>query len=151
MKNITPKEASKILENTPSTILVDVRTGAEVAEMAIPKALHIPLDELHLRLREIPVDATVLFHCRSGGRSAQATLFAESAGYKNAHNVLGGITEWAASGLPIVRGASVSRGFTRQGIIALVAIVSIIILIGLIGMTSHFLKVSAITITHFKI
>ncbi len=106
MKNINPKEANKMLENTPNTILVDVRTDAEVREMAIPKALHIPLDELSLRLREIPVDANVIFHCRSGGRSARATLFAEGAGYKNAHNLAGGIMEWASSGLPVVRGAS---------------------------------------------
>ncbi len=132
MKNISPKEAFEILEKTPNTILVDVRTDAEVAEMAIPKALHIPLDELSFRLHEIPVDATVMFHCRSGGRSARAALFAESAGYKNTHNVAGGITEWAASGLPVTRGANVSRGFARQGTIALVVIVSIIILIGLI-------------------
>ncbi len=131
MKNISPKEAFEMLEKNPNTILVDVRTDAEVAEMAIPQALHIPINELSLRLHEIPVDATVMFHCQSGGRSARATLFAESVGYKNAHNVSGGIMEWVASGLPVTRGASVGRGFARQGIIALV-VISIIILIGFI-------------------
>ncbi len=127
MKNISPKEAFEMLEKNPNTILVDVRTDSEVAEMAIPKSLHIPINELSLRLHEIPVDATVMFHCQSGGRSARATLFAESVGYKNAHNVSGGIMEWVASGLPVTRGTSASRSFARQGIIALVAIVLIII------------------------
>ena len=131
MKNITPKEASEMIEKIPNTVLVDVRTGAEVLEMAIPKSLHIPLNELSGRLHEIPVDASVIFHCRSGGRSTQAALFADRAGYKNTHNVAGGIMEWTASGLPVVRGANLSRGFARQGAIALVVIVSIIILISL--------------------
>lgn len=103
MKNISPKEAYDILEKTPSAILVDVRTDGEVAEMSIPKALHIPLDELYVRLSKIPVGSTVIFHCRGGGRSAQAANLAESAGYTNVYNVLGGIMEWIASGLPVIR------------------------------------------------
>lgn len=101
MKNISPKEVFEMLKKT-NTLLVDVRTDAEVAELSIPKALHIPLDELSTRLCEIPVNSTVMFHCRSGGRSTQAALFAEKSGYKNAHSVAGGITEWVASGLPTV-------------------------------------------------
>ncbi len=127
MKNITPKEAQKIIENTPDAILVDVRTDEEVAEISIPKALHIPLEELSLRLYELPIDATVIFYCRSGARSEHAAIFAESVGYENSHNVLGGIMEWAASGLPVTRDASVSRGFAQQGTIALAVVASIIL------------------------
>ncbi len=106
MKNISPKEARDMLRNTQNTIIVDVRTDAEVAEVAIPKSLHIPIDELYLRLHEIPVDANVIFHCQSGGRSSQASIFADEAGYTNVYNLKGGIMEWIASGLPVVRGAT---------------------------------------------
>ena len=131
MKNISPKEAFEMLEKTPNTILVDVRTNDEVLEMAIPKSLHIPLSELPGRLHELPLDATVMFHCRSGGRSAQAVLFAESKGYTNVSNVTGGITAWTASGLPVTRGGNTHGGFARQGTVALIVVVSIIVLFGL--------------------
>lgn len=118
MKNITPLDAVNILKEDKGAILIDVRTDDEVAEVSVPGAKHIPLDELPSRLDEIENFSSLLFLCRSGGRSVSAAMIAESAKLPGVMNVMGGIIGWAGAGLPIVRGGS--RGFISQK--ALVAI-----------------------------
>ena len=43
---------------------------------------------------EIPKDKTVVFVCRSGGRSARATAHALEHGYTNVYNLKGGMILW---------------------------------------------------------
>lgn len=81
--------------------LIDVRTEAEVARGVIDGAIHIPLHLLPLRADEIPQDRPVVMYCNSGARSAQACAFMAAKGYKNMHNLAGGILAWARSGKPI--------------------------------------------------
>ena len=42
----------------------------------------------------------MVFYCRSGARSAMATEAFTQAGF-DAHNMVGGLLEWAAAGLPL--------------------------------------------------
>lgn len=104
MKNITPAEANKILRNDKNAVLIDVRTKDEVSEIFVLGAKHIPLDELSGRLGEIKNFSSVLFLCRSGGRSAEACSIAESAGFPSVINIAGGIIAWEKVGLPVMRG-----------------------------------------------
>jgi rhodanese-related sulfurtransferase len=83
-------------------LLVDVREPHEIAEVAVPGALAIPLRTLPGRLAELPRDRTVGFICRSGNRSAGATRAARRAGL-DAVNVAGGVLAWARAGLPLTR------------------------------------------------
>lgn len=78
--------------------LIDVRTEAEVAQGVIDGAIHIPLHLLPLRETDIPRDKPVVIYCRSGARSAQACAFMASKGFRNMHNLAGGIMAWARSG-----------------------------------------------------
>jgi rhodanese-related sulfurtransferase len=48
-----------------------------------------------LRAADIAQDKPVVIYCRSGARSAQACAFMASKGYKNMHNLAGGIMAWA--------------------------------------------------------
>ena len=45
-------------------------------------------------------DQPVVFYCRTGSRSAMATDAFRRAGF-DAHNMVGGLVEWHASGLPL--------------------------------------------------
>jgi hydroxyacylglutathione hydrolase len=45
-------------------------------------------------------DQHIVFICRSGARSGQATMIALDMGYKNAVNLKGGMLLWNESGLP---------------------------------------------------
>ena len=70
-------------------VVLDVRTQEEVLEGAVLNALFIPLQELEMRISELPKDKTILVYCRSGRRSAKATAFLIHKGYK-AYNIQGG-------------------------------------------------------------
>jgi adenylyltransferase/sulfurtransferase len=74
--------------------IIDVRQPEEEAEGTISGAILIPLATLPERLGELPRDAEILVHCKSGGRSARAVAFLHEAGYDRAVNVTGGIIAW---------------------------------------------------------
>lgn len=82
--------------------IVDVREADEVAAGMIPGAVHLPLGELPDRLGELDRDRPVIAVCRSGGRSAQATLVLQGAGF-DVDNMLGGMMKWQAAGMPIAK------------------------------------------------
>lgn len=45
----------------------------------------------------------IVFICRSGARSGQATGYAVDIGYKNVANLKGGMIQWNGEGLPITQ------------------------------------------------
>jgi hydroxyacylglutathione hydrolase len=103
--------AETIAQTTPSEVaaraghvtIVDVRGATEWADGHIPGALHIPLGLLTERLDEIPAGRPVVVQCQSGGRSSIAASLLKKSGV-NVSNLAGGITAWAAAGLPIESG-----------------------------------------------
>lgn len=99
-KNITVAELQALLQSKPPK-LVDVRTDAEVARGKIPQGDVLPLHLIPMRLSELDKQATTVFYCQMGGRSAQAAAFAAANGFTDVYNLQGGITAWAHAGLPI--------------------------------------------------
>ncbi len=99
-KDITVAELQKMLQSKPPR-LIDVRTDAEVARGKIPQGDSLPLHLIPLRINELDKNATTVFYCQMGGRSAQAAAFAAASGFAEVYNLQGGITAWHAAGLPI--------------------------------------------------
>lgn len=99
-KNISVIELEKMLQQG-DFLLVDVRTDAEVARGKIPQGEAIPLHLLPLRLSELNKNATTVFYCQIGGRSAQAAAFAATNGFVDVYNLQGGIAAWHQAQLPI--------------------------------------------------
>jgi rhodanese-related sulfurtransferase len=97
MKSVTPTEFSKIEGAT----LVDVREPEELAEVRVEQAVPVPMSTLQEHLADLP-EGPLYIMCRSGARSARVTQFLEQQGY-DVTNVDGGIIEWEAEGLPVVR------------------------------------------------
>lgn len=91
-----------VAEHRGEVTLLDVRTDAELnGELgAIEGAVHIPLDQLRDRLAEVPRDKPVVCLCRSGRRSAMATMILQRAGVEAA-NVAGGMLRWRDLNLPL--------------------------------------------------
>ena len=98
---LTPAEAHAFLRETPEAKLVDVRTRAELDWVGrIPGAVEVELltypanrtnpDFVKQLESELDKDAPVLFICRSGGRSHNAAMLAQQAGYAECYNVLEG-------------------------------------------------------------
>jgi Rhodanese-related sulfurtransferase len=98
--NITVAELQSMLQQG-GLRLVDVRTDAEVARGKIPQGESLPLHLLPLRLNGMDKNATTVFYCQMGGRSAQAAAFAVANGFADVYNLQGGIAAWAQAGLPI--------------------------------------------------
>ncbi|MBG6218770.1 rhodanese-related sulfurtransferase [Arthrobacter sp. CAN_A6] len=96
MSDITITEADK---RRSTNQILDVREDVEVAEGAIPGALHIPLGDLGTRLSELDRAVPVIAVCRSGNRSATAAEALNQAGF-TADNMAGGMTAWKQAGLP---------------------------------------------------
>lgn len=99
-KNIAVAELDKLLQ-TGGVRLVDVRTDAEIAQGKIPQGEPLPLHLIPMRLAEMDKNATTVFYCRSGGRSAQAAAFVAANGFADVYNLQGGIIAWANAGMPV--------------------------------------------------
>ena len=80
--------------------VVDVRNEGEREAGAVPGTVHIPLAEIPRRLAEIPREAEVLLHCRTGWRSSVAASYLREQGYPNVRDVAGGYEAWAALRTP---------------------------------------------------
>jgi rhodanese-related sulfurtransferase len=65
--------------------------------------LHPLGQDLERFLATAPRDATYVFVCRVGGRSAHATALAMAAGFPNVANLAGGMVRWHSRKLPTVR------------------------------------------------
>lgn len=94
ISSITPKELKKLIDTTPDAIdLIDVRGTSEFRELRIPSARNIPLHILPMRMNELDKTKKIIFICRSGGRSAQATMFTAREGI-HGYNLDGGMNEF---------------------------------------------------------
>lgn len=83
------------------TVLVDVREDFEHASERIGQAKIHSLSEFDPdQLRKLHGDTRVVFHCRTGKRSADA---AAQYGGGTAFHLQGGIEGWKTAGLPTVR------------------------------------------------
>ncbi|QLG13204.1 rhodanese-like domain-containing protein (plasmid) [Deinococcus sp. D7000] len=88
--------------------LLDVRTPAEFAEGHIASAVNLPLDQVEARADEVPGDRPVYVICRSGNRSAQASVILKKVD-RDVRNVGGGMNDWAAAGYPVSVGTAEVR------------------------------------------
>ncbi|MDQ6732243.1 MAG: rhodanese-like domain-containing protein [Actinomycetota bacterium] len=95
----SPREVSDLLDSG-SVQLIDVRESDEHAAGRIAGSRLIELSALSALAGTISHDQPIVFYCRSGARSAMATEAFAQAGYE-AHNMSGGLLEWAAAGLPL--------------------------------------------------
>jgi rhodanese-related sulfurtransferase len=69
--------------------LLDVRTPDEFAAGHIPEGINIPIDELRLRIGELPSDRQIAVYCQVGQRGYLATRILRQKGF-NAVNIGGG-------------------------------------------------------------
>lgn len=93
-------EPEWVAANLSEVCVLDVRERAEFDGPLghISGAVLIPLGTLESRAGEIAADKPIVAVCRSGARSAQATLFLQSAGFERVANMTGGMLRWRAEG-----------------------------------------------------
>lgn len=98
--DVNPQE---VLENAASLYLVDVREEeefyGELGHVATSKLVR--LSTLPENLKSFPKDKTIVFICRSGARSSQASAYAQQEGFTSVYNMRGGMILWNQLALPI--------------------------------------------------
>jgi sulfur dioxygenase len=93
-------------ENVAKVQLVDVREPDEfVGPLGrIRGAKLMPLGQLPARVGELARDRPVVAVCRSGARSANASVLLQKAGFNDVANLAGGMLRWRAEGYPVEGG-----------------------------------------------
>ncbi|MGZ5280558.1 MAG: rhodanese-like domain-containing protein [Pseudobdellovibrionaceae bacterium] len=89
-------DARELSQKKDQVVMIDVRQPEEYqGDLGhIPGSKLIALDTLPDNMAQIPKDKTVVFVCRSGGRSARATAWAMEHGYQHVYNLKGGMILW---------------------------------------------------------
>ena len=95
-----------LAENPGSAQVLDVREPDEFTGALghIAEAKLVPLGSLMQRFSEIEKDKPVVVVCRSGARSAQATVLLKNAGYAKVANLSGGMLRWRGQRFPVEGG-----------------------------------------------
>ncbi|HTR10925.1 MAG TPA: rhodanese-like domain-containing protein [Paraburkholderia sp.] len=96
-------EPMALLEHAAALQIVDVREAPEFIDHLghLPNAKLVPLSQLMNRLDELDRERPVVAVCRSGVRSAQASVLLGKAGFGKVANLAGGMLRWKAEGLPV--------------------------------------------------
>jgi rhodanese-related sulfurtransferase len=101
--DLTPEDVSRGMAEG-RYLLVDVREPNEVAVEAYPGAVVVSLSGFDPQDIPDPQGKQVVFACRSGKRSATASLAAQAAGLAYDKHLAGGMLAWKAAGLPTKTG-----------------------------------------------
>jgi molybdopterin/thiamine biosynthesis adenylyltransferase/rhodanese-related sulfurtransferase len=91
---IEPRELKQRLDGGEDIFILDVREPHEY-QICHLRGYLIPLGELPRRVHELDSARTIVAHCRSGKRSAEAVDFLRKAGFRKVWNLKGGILAWS--------------------------------------------------------
>lgn len=96
---ISADEAYQMYQD--GAFFVDVRTPEEWDEYHIPETTLIPLEELGIRIDEIPPDQKIVVVCGLGPRSQIGYDILVQAGFTQITSMTDGLESWAAAGHPL--------------------------------------------------
>jgi rhodanese-related sulfurtransferase len=100
MDDYTPQQVAELIARGDEVQLIDVRQPEEHEAGRIAGDRLVVLLDLASEVDSIDRDRPVVFYCRSGSRSAMAAEAFRGAGF-DAHNMVGGLLDWTAAGLPL--------------------------------------------------
>lgn len=93
---IAPAELARRLDSaSEKPVLLDVREPFERRMAVILPSIHIPMEEILSRTKEIPRNRGVVVFCHTGVRSMMVAGYLESLGFTSVENLSGGIDAWS--------------------------------------------------------
>ena len=95
MEQITPQELKARLDRREAPMLLDVREDWETKLCRLPNAMHIPIEEIEVRIEELDPEEELVVYCHQGVRSAAVAEYLRQRGFKNVKNLAGGLEDWA--------------------------------------------------------
>ena len=98
--HISSQQLAGYLSGEEDFVLLDIRTETEYEAGHIQGAEWFPRGKLEYYIQELIKDpnSRIVLYCRTGGRSALATLTLKDMGYTNVFDLDGGFKEWVAEG-----------------------------------------------------
>ena len=103
MSEISPQDLKARLDRNEPPLLLDVRQDWETQLCKLPNAVHIPIEELELRVEELRPDDDIVVYCHQGVRSAAVADYLRSLGFTSVRNLTGGLDSWARTVDPGMR------------------------------------------------
>ena len=96
---VTPRHLAAELHsgdaNGTTPVVLDVREPGEVAIAAIDGSVRIPVDRVEAgEYPEIPRDARLVVHCKTGPRATRAAVALQEAGFTDVSLLMGGMLAW---------------------------------------------------------
>ncbi|MCX2523993.1 rhodanese-like domain-containing protein [Larsenimonas rhizosphaerae] len=101
---VTSGEATRLI-NREDAAVVDIREPKEFKTGHIAGAVNIPAGKLDSRMYELDKhkDKPVIVVCKSGQTAGQSMTQLKAAGFSRAAKLKGGMSQWQADELPVVR------------------------------------------------
>lgn len=96
VKSIDEKGFEALVKKENS-VIIDVRTPAEIAEGIIPGATvfaDVNGAAFEASIAQLDTSKSYIVYCRSGARSNKAANLMLSKGFKNVYNLTGGVLNW---------------------------------------------------------
>ncbi len=103
MPDITARELKARLDARDRPLLLDVRQDWETKLCRLDNAVHIPIEEIELRVDELPRDGEIVVYCHQGVRSAAVAEYLRQMGFADVKNLAGGVDAWARAVDPTMR------------------------------------------------
>lgn len=107
---LSPRDLEARLSAGARPRVIDVRERDELlGELGhIGGVEHVPLATLAQACADWSPDEELIVVCRSGGRSRKAALTLVARGFRDVHDLVGGMLAWNAALLPVRRGGDVA-------------------------------------------
>ena len=103
MSEVSPQDLKARLDRHEATLLLDVRQDWETKLCRLPNAVHIPIEEIELRVEELNREEPIVVYCHAGVRSAAVAEYLRSLGFTDVRNLAGGLDLWACTVDPTMR------------------------------------------------
>jgi membrane protein DedA with SNARE-associated domain/rhodanese-related sulfurtransferase len=106
MARISVSDLYELIQSGAAPLIIDVRsvTARDLEPRWIPGALHVPLQEVAHRLKELPRDRDVILYCTcpSEASAARVAKILMNNGFKRVRPLLGGLDAWVAAGYAVI-------------------------------------------------
>jgi membrane protein DedA with SNARE-associated domain/rhodanese-related sulfurtransferase len=106
MARIDVAELYQLMEAGAQPVIVDVRssTARALEPTWIPGSLHVPLDDVTSRMKDLPRDREIILYCAcpSEASAARVARILMNQGFKKVRPLHGGLEAWVAAGYAVV-------------------------------------------------
>jgi rhodanese-related sulfurtransferase len=108
IKDITTEEAFALIQDNqdnPDFVIIDVRAPENFAEGHIEKAINLDYQSKTFRyeLYKLDKNKTYVVYCAACRHSTSTLAIMKELGFREAYNMLEGINQWQAEGLPTTK------------------------------------------------